>query len=82
MSFIPPNIIIPKKDEQNSSNKLNALEDEEKKLNIKNSNIDSFQYSKNNKKLKKTNSVENIFKKEELNKLKYIQMKKLCIMHI
>lgn len=75
MSFIPPNIILPEKDDQNnlnnnqnSSNNLKALEDEEKKLNIKNSNIDSFQFSKNNKKLKKTNSVENIFKKEELSK--------------
>ena len=75
MSFIPPNIILHEKDDQNnlnnnqnSSNNLKALEDEEKKLNIKNSNIDSFQFSKNNKKLKKTNSVENIFKKEELSK--------------
>ena len=77
MSYIPPNIIVPKEDEQTNlnnnkivSNKVNGLEDEEKKI-IKNSNIDNndnLKFSKSNQKLKKANSLENIFKKEELNK--------------
>ena len=61
MSYIPPNIIVPKEDEQTNvnnnkilSNKVNGLEDEEKKINIKNTDIDNndnIKFSKSNQKL-------------------------------